>query len=80
MNCCDAFGHCMQGHSCPVRRQPPYPATLPPDLPVWPEPVPRSVTRRRAANLAAALAGYAVTLACLMAAAASVAAWMAMPS
>ena len=79
MNCCDAFGHCMQGHGCPVRRQPPYPATLPPDLPVWPKAASKPVTRRRAANLALALAGRLVMVLCLMSAAISLAIWISIP-
>ena len=73
MNCCD-YG-CAQGHGCPVRRQPPYPATLPPDLPVWPDQSP--LARRRTANLAKSLVGRAVFLLALMCAAGSVAVWLA---
>ena len=76
MNCCDAFGSCRQGRDCPVRRQPPYPATLPPDLPVWPDRSPPA--RRRAASLAKSLAGRAACIVALMCAAGSVAVWLAM--
>jgi len=64
----------MSGFS--VRRQPPYPATLSPDLPVWPDQAPPA--RRRAANLAASLAGYAACVFVLMGAAGSIAVWHAM--
>jgi len=74
MNCCDH--DCAQGRDCLVRRQPPYPATLPPDPPAWPNQSPPA--RRRAANLAASLAGYAVCILALMGAAGSIAVWHAM--
>jgi hypothetical protein len=58
MNCCDDHGGCRQGRDCPVRRQPAYPATLPPELPVWPERAPQPRWRRRLRSVASA-AGYA---------------------
>ena len=65
MNCCDENGDCRQGRDCPVRRQRAYPATLPPNLPVWPEPEPLPDWKRRVLNIAAAL-GYAGLLVVLV--------------
>ena len=58
MNCCDEFGDCRQGRDCPVRRQRAYPATLPPDLPVWPDRRAKPIWRQRLSAVASA-AGYA---------------------
>jgi hypothetical protein len=58
MNCCDQTttgDGCHQGRHCPVRRQPSHPATLAPDLPVWPERAARPTRRRRRSGLRALL-------------------------
>ena len=75
MNCCDEYGDCRQGRDCPVRRQRAYPATLPPELPVWPDKKPMPAWQQRLLNLASC-AGYAsVVMLCIGSAAAAVYVW-----
>jgi len=73
MDCCEY--ECDQGRNCPVRRQRAYPATLPAELPVWPDTA-KASTLRRIGRIAAALAGYVVLLMALMCAATAVAVWL----
>lgn len=77
MDCCE-FEKCTEQFNCPVRRQPAYPATVPPELPIWPNPVPRESYFDRVLRIAAALAGYADLLFALMSVAAVIAYWMAL--
>ena len=76
MNCCDGFGNCRQGRDCPVRRQAPYPATLPPDLPVWPDRDRDALWRRRLQELAFVAGHAAVAILMLVCAAMAAAGWV----
>ena len=76
MNCCDGFGNCRQGRDCPVRRQAPYPATLPPDLPVWPDRDRDALCRRRLQAISSAAGYAAVAILMLGCAAMAAAGWV----
>ncbi len=62
MNCCDDNIDCQQGRNYPVRRQSAYPATIPPELPVWPQPSSQPPWRARLVSVAWAVANAAAIL------------------
>lgn len=76
MNCCNDSEECRQGWNCPVRRQAPYPATLPPGLPVWPDRDRNTLWRRRLQAIASAAGYAAVAILMLGCAAMAAAGWV----